>query len=108
KCEKWLADFVAHLQVVRDLCVNALNDMKGVKCLAPEGCYVAFADIRGTGKTAQELQAMLLEQAKVAVVPGMARWFGEGAEGYIRLSFATTEDILGEALNRMKKTINAI
>lgn len=108
KCEKWLADFVAHLQLARDICVKELNAMKGVKCIAPEGCYVAFADIRGTGKTSTQIHQMLLDGAKVAVVPGLARWFGDGAEGYIRLSFATTEDILGEALNRIKNTINAI
>ena len=108
KCERWLADFVVHLQLVRDMCVDALNGMKGVRCIAPEGCYVAFADITGTGLSSAEMQALLLEKAKVAVVPGLARWFGDGAEGYIRLSFATTEEILGEALERIKNTINAI
>jgi aminotransferase len=108
KCERWLGDFVEHLQVVRDLCVSELNQMKGIKCLAPEGCYVAFADIKGTGLSAVAIQELLFEKAKVAVVPGSARWFGEGAEGYIRLSFATSEDILKDALMRIKNTINAI
>ncbi len=108
KCERWLSDFVEHLQVVRDLCVKELNEMKGVSCMAPEGCYVAFADIRGTGLSAAQMQELLMEKARVAVVPGSARWFGQGAEGYIRLSFATSEDILTEALSRIKNTINAI
>jgi aminotransferase len=108
KCERWLADFVEHLQVVRDMCVHELNHMKGVSCIAPEGCYVAFANITGTGLSSVEMQELILKKGRVAVVPGSARWFGEGAEGYIRLSFATSEDILREALTRIKNTINDI
>lgn len=106
KCEDWLNDFVAHLGKMRDICVNALNHTSGIKCIAPQGCYVAFADIRGTGRTSREIHKTLLEEAKVAVVPGLKEWFGEGADGYIRLSFATSETILKEALSRIKQTLN--
>jgi aminotransferase len=108
ECADWLLGFVGHLHRMRDLTVDALNMMKDVQCLAPEGCYVAFADIRGTGKSSQEIRDLLMEKAKVAVVPGLAQWFGGGAEGYIRLSFATSHEILTEALERIAKTINAI
>ena len=107
-CEYWLADFVSHLQRMRDLCVTELNTMKGFNCIAPEGCYVAFTNITGTGRTSKDIHQLLLEEAKVAVVPGAKEWFGEGAEGYIRMSFATSEDILKEALGRMKNTINLL
>jgi bifunctional pyridoxal-dependent enzyme with beta-cystathionase and maltose regulon repressor activities len=46
-----------------------------------------------------------LEKAKVSVVPGLKKWFGEGAEGYIRISFATSEFILNEAFSRIKNII---
>jgi aminotransferase len=108
KCGDWLAGFVKHLQQMRDLCVKELNSIKGVKCIAPEGCYVAFADIRGTGKTSAQIHELLMRDAKVAVVPGLAQWFGDGAEGYIRISFATSGDILKEALTRIKNTLNSI
>ncbi len=108
KCGDWLAGFVKHLQKMRDLCVTELNSIKGVKCIAPEGCYVAFADIRGTGKTSSQIHELLMRDAKVAVVPGLAQWFGDGAEGYIRISFATSGDILKEALTRIKTTLNSI
>ena len=108
ECGDWLRGFVEHLHRMRAMSVGALNSMKGVKCLAPEGCYVAFADIRGTGKTSRQMSDLLMERAKVAVVPGLAQWFGDGAEGYIRLSFATSHEILAEALERIEKTINAI
>jgi len=108
ECEYWLTDFVSHLQRMRDLCFTELNAMTGFNCIAPEGCYVAFTNITGTGRTSREIHQLLLDEAKVAVVPGAKEWFGEGAEGYIRMSFATSEDILKEALGRMKNTINLL
>jgi aspartate/methionine/tyrosine aminotransferase len=105
QCQPWLADFLAHLQAMRDLCVRELNALPGVSCIAPEGCYVAFADIRGTHKGSREIQEILLNSAKVAVVPGLKEWFGEGAEGFIRISFATSREILMEAFTRISKTL---
>lgn len=106
ECDEWLAAFVAHLQKMRDLCVNELNSINGFNCNPPQGCYVAFTDIRATGKSSQEMRDLLFDKAAVAVVPGLKQWFGDGAEGYIRLSFATSEEILSTALNRIKNTIN--
>jgi len=74
--------------------------------MAPQGCYVAFADITGTGKSSAEVQQLLMNEAKVAVVPGLKQWFGNGAEGYIRLSFATSFSILSEGISRIKSTLN--
>ena len=108
ECGYWLDDFVAHLQQMRDLCVRELNATNGFNCISPEGCYVAFTNITGTGKSSAEIYQILFEQAKVAVVPGAKQWFGEGAEGFIRMSFATSEAILGDALYRIKNTINAL
>jgi len=106
ECGYWLDDFLIHLQKMRDLTVTALNATQGFKCISPEGCYVAFTDITGTGKTSKEIYQLLLDKAKVAVVPGAKEWFGEGAEGFIRMSFATSEEILGEALHQIKTTVN--
>jgi bifunctional pyridoxal-dependent enzyme with beta-cystathionase and maltose regulon repressor activities len=47
----------------------------------------------------------MLEKAKVAVVPGLTKWFGPGAEGYVRISFATSSDILMDALNRIEENL---
>jgi aminotransferase len=105
KCGPWLDEFVGHLTKMRKIAVDEFNSMPGIKCIAPEGCYVAFADITGTGKSSSEIKDLLLSSAKVSVVPGLKEWFGEGAEGYIRISFATSEEILREALTRIKKTL---
>jgi aminotransferase len=108
ECGYWLDDFVVHLQQMRDLCVRELNATQGFNCIAPEGCYVAFTNIIGTGKSSTNIHRLLLEQAKVAVVPGAKQWFGDGAEGFIRMSFATSEEILAEALYRIKRTVNSL
>ena len=102
-CGYWLDNFVDHLSNMRNLVVNELNTIPGFKCIAPDGCYVAFTDITATNKTSQEIHDLLLNEAKVAVVPGLKQWFGDGAEGYIRMSFATSEEILTDALGRVKK-----
>ncbi len=105
KCEYWLTGFISHLQAMRDLTVNNLNSIRGFSCIAPEGCYVAFANITATGKTSIEMSEILLNEAKVRVVPGMKEWFGEGANGFIRVSFATSEEILQQAFDRIKTTL---
>jgi aspartate/methionine/tyrosine aminotransferase len=102
KCEYWLNDFLKHLTAMKELVVNELNSIPNFRCIAPQGCYVAFTNISDTNKSSQEMQEFLLNRAKVAVVPGLKQWFGDGAEGYIRMSFATSEEILLEALQRMK------
>jgi len=105
KCEYWLDDFRNHLSDMRTMLVNELNTVPGYHCIAPEGCYVAFINVKESGKSSQEMQEFLLREAKVAVVPGLKKWFGEGAEGYIRMSFATSENILREALGRIKSVV---
>ena len=104
-CQPWLQEFVTHLGKMKDLCVRELNSIPGFNCIAPEGCYVAFTNITGTQKSSKEIQELLMKEAKVSVVPGLKEWFGEGAEGFIRMSFATSEEILKEAFSRIKSTI---
>ena len=92
--------------------VETFNKMPGVKCIAAGGAYYAFPDMRGAIeslakrgviKVANDLafSEYLLEKAGVAVVPGSAF----GAEGYIRISFATSMDNLKNALQRIQQAI---
>lgn len=108
ECGDWLRDFLLHLQRMRDLCVGALNSIEGVHCILPSGCYVAFPDITRTGLSSGEMQELLFNEARVAVVPGLPEWFGDGANGHIRLSFATSEEILTQAMERIKNTIQRL
>ncbi len=105
QCKSWLQEFVQHLHQVRDLAVRRINQIEGFSCVAPQGTYLAWVDIRKTGLTAEQVQQQLLEQARVSVVPGSARWFGPGAAGHIRISFATTESLLNESFARIEHTI---
>jgi aminotransferase len=104
-CDTWLIDFLQHLTSTKDLIIQELNSIPGFKCISPDGCYVAFTDITETGKSSQEMHDFLLKEAKVAVVPGLKEWFGKGAEGYIRMSFASSKEVVSEALYRIKKSL---
>jgi aspartate/methionine/tyrosine aminotransferase len=106
--EYWLAAFLEHLHSVRFLTVNGLNAIKGFSCHSPQGCYLAFVNIQGTGLDSASLHKQLYEVGKVAVVPGLAKWFGKGAEGHIRISFATSHEIMAEALERINNTVNQL
>lgn len=88
-----------------DMVVDGLNEIEGISCLKGDGTFYAFPDVRGLmarldGITSDvQLAEYLLEKAEIAVVPGSAF----GAEGYVRLSFATSEHNLKTALERLHK-----
>jgi aminotransferase len=104
--QEWLSAFLAHLRIMRDKLVPELNSLPGISCPSPDGCYLVFPDIRETGMSPAQLQENLLKEAKVAVVPGLPRWFGDKADGHIRICFATSDEILSEALYRIKKYLS--
>ncbi|MFM7448719.1 MAG: pyridoxal phosphate-dependent aminotransferase [Leptolyngbyaceae cyanobacterium] len=102
EAQYWLYGFVSHLHRMRDITVEALNQMPGITCMSPQGCYVAFANVKGTGFSAEQIQEQWLRESGVAVVPGSPRWFGSKAEHHIRISFATSAEILHEAFQRIQ------
>lgn len=104
-CQLWLSSFVTHLTAMRNYCVTELNSISGINCYTPQGCYLVFPNISQTGFTAQQVQTLLLSQAKVAVVPGLPQWFGSRADGHIRLSFATSKEVLEESFSRIKRVL---
>ncbi|MDD5560957.1 MAG: aminotransferase class I/II-fold pyridoxal phosphate-dependent enzyme [Candidatus Omnitrophica bacterium] len=77
-----------------------LNSL-GLKCSTPQGAFYMFPSIRNTGLSSMDFSRKLLEEEKVAVVPGTA--FGPCSEGYIRISYASSLDNLKEALARIKR-----
>lgn len=80
---------------------SKLNAMKGVKCRTPEGAFYLFPDISGTGLNSEEFTWRLLNESKVAVIPGSA--FGRTGEGYIRIACTQSMETLTEAMNRMEE-----
>ena len=102
----WFDDFLAHLHRMRDLAVERLSAIPGLSMRCPEGTYVLLVDVRGLGRgTEEEVATYLLDEARVSVVPGMARWFGPGATGHIRMTFCTSEAVLTEALDRIEAAL---
>jgi aspartate/methionine/tyrosine aminotransferase len=103
----WAEAFVRHLQAQRDLAVAELRKVDGLSVRTPEGCYVAFPKVHAWGDETALAQRLLTE-FRVAIVPGAPRWFGEGAKGHIRLTFATSEAILREGLARLARGLAAL
>lgn len=83
----------------RKLVVSGLNAIPGVSCMSPKGAFYAFANIQGTGLTSRDFAIRLLQEKQVVVVPGTG--FGEGGEGFVRLSYATGEDNIREGVRRI-------
>ena len=79
-----------------------MNEFKrmGLECFEPYGAFYVFPSIREFGMTSEEFATRLLEEEKVAVVPGSA--FGECGEGFLRISYAYSLDELKEALGRVE------
>ena len=83
----------------RKFIYKRLNEIKGVSCVEPEGAFYAFPDISGTGMKSLEFSSKLLEEALVAVVPGIAF----GSDKHVRLSYATSIEEIQKGLDRVEK-----
>jgi aspartate aminotransferase len=97
----------AIFQKRRDLIVEGLNAIPGIKCLKPAGAFYVFPNVKSLFKpgraNSMELSDFLLDKAKVAITPGIAF----GAEGYLRMSYATSEKAIAEGLKRIKETVHS-
>ncbi len=86
----------------RDWFVPALNQIKGLSCAMPEGAFYAFLDVRGVKgekfATSEDVADYLLTEAQVVATDGAAF----GAEGFLRLSYATSMENLQTAIERLK------
>ena len=89
----------------RDLVVDGLNAIPGVRCKLPQGAFYAFPNIEGTGFNERDLASRLLNEAGVAVLPGTA--FGEAGKGFIRLAYTQSEDELTLGLDRIREFVES-
>jgi aspartate aminotransferase len=83
----------------RKLVVEGLNRLPGISCITPKGAFYAFPNTAKTGWKAKKLASALLEEAGVALIGGPD--FGILGEGYIRLSYANSEENIQKALERV-------
>jgi aspartate aminotransferase len=81
-----------------------LNKVPGITCLLAEGAFYLFPNISSFGLTDLEFCNRLLDSEKVAAVPGSAF----GAEGYLRLSYATSDEIIAKGLTRLARFCAAL
>ena len=89
----------------RNYLMRAFKDM-GLQCFEPFGAFYVFPSIKEFGMASDEFAGRLLQEEKVAVVPGTA--FGTSGEGFLRISYAYSIDDLKEALSRLEAFIERI
>jgi aspartate aminotransferase len=98
-----VATMLAEYTRRREWLLGALNDIPGLRCPQPEGAFYAFPDVRGCCKgklqTSGDFANALLEQEQTVVTDGAAF----GAEGFIRISYATSIDRLHEGVDRIRR-----
>jgi aspartate aminotransferase len=98
-----VSKMVAEFKARRDIIVDGLNRIPGISCHTPAGAFYVFPNIRGTNKKSKELETMLMEKAGVAVLSGTS--FGAYGEGYLRLSYANSQENIHKALDRIASVL---
>ena len=88
----------------RTVAWQRLNAMPGVSCVNSKGAFYLFPNISKLGLNSAEFCARLLETEKVAAVPGIAF----GAEGYLRISYATGLANIEKGLDRMDRFVRSL
>ncbi len=100
-----VATMLAEYTERREWLLNALNEIPGLRCPQPEGAFYAFPDVRqclkGNLHTSGDLANQLLEREQTVVTDGA----GFGAEGFIRISYATSMDRLQEGVKRIRRVV---
>jgi aminotransferase len=100
--EPFVEEMVAEYDRRRRLIVDGLNDL-GLDCFEPQGAFYAFPSIQITGMDDNQFAESLLQEERVAVVPGSA--FGEAGKGFVRCSYATAYEKIEEALERLQRFV---
>lgn len=96
-----VAAMVAEYKLRRDLFVQSLGKISGFRCHSPQGAFYAWANIEDTGLSAEEVQKILLEEAGVAAIAGVA--FGAEGKNYLRFSLVSSRHLLEDALDRIQR-----
>jgi len=84
----------------RDLICGKINEIDGMSCVTPKGAFYAFVNIKKLGMASQDFCMRLLRETGVVTVPGIG--FGGAGEGYVRFTYATSEENINEGLDRVK------
>lgn len=90
----------------RRLAVDGIRNIEGLTCIEPKGAFYIFANIKKTGMSSEEFAMKLLQQERVVVIPGNG--FGKAGEGFVRISYATSEAMIEEGLKRIGRFLTKI
>jgi len=90
----------------RNVIYGGLQNSKGLTCSKPEATFYMFVNIEGTGLKSEEFAYKLLEQERVAVVPG--KTYGASYDSYIRIAYTVDEALLKEAISRINRFLNSL
>lgn len=89
----------------RKLIVEGINAIPGLSCIWPKGAFYCFANIRKSRMGSEDFAMALLKETGVVIVPGSG--FGRGGEGYVRLSYATSEKNIALGLARIRRFVES-
>jgi len=99
-------EMVKEYQRRRDCAVKAINEIPGLHCQCPKGAFYIFINCKSLDMKSADLAAWLLENAKIALVPGDV--FGPSGEGYLRMSFATSYENVVEGCAKLKQAVEQL
>ena len=106
--QECVEEMLAEYRRRRDWLVGALREVPGIRCFEPEGAFYAFPDVRGcfggSGGSSAEFVDKLLHDAQTVVTDGA----GFGADGYIRISYATSLERLQEGVRRIRQVAESL
>jgi aspartate aminotransferase len=100
--KRYISSMISAYSKRRNMFCKGLENI-GIKYFKPKGTFYVFANIKSISKSSKEATEFLLDKAGVSSVPGSA--YGKSGEGYVRFSFATSEENLNAAIERMKKAL---
>ncbi|CAB1249969.1 pyridoxal phosphate-dependent aminotransferase [Clostridium sp. MT-14] len=90
----------------RKLIYDGINSIENLSCKKPKGAFYAFINITKTGLTSEEFAMRLLKEARVVVVPGTG--FGKHGEGFVRISYATSNQNIEEGIKRINNFVKSL
>ena len=104
--QEWLDQVLAYMELNRDFLFDYVhNQLPELSMAKPEGTYLAWLDCRNTAIQGNPFE-FLLKEARVAFNDGMT--FGGGGEGFVRLNFACSRQVLSQALDRVKDAVRKV
>lgn len=100
------AKMVREFRRRRDIIVEGLNSIPGVSCHTPGGAFYAFPNIKSFGMSSSRMEDYILSEAGVACLSGTG--FGVHGEGYLRFSYASSEENIRKAISRIRAALSAL